>query len=404
MSIATQIARIQTARNDIRAKLISMGLVDSTADIEDCATAVEGITEQPSPDVEIKEGVSYSISPGYYKGGTITAITDVEGDKERYKLYNYQTVNPQKGKVTPLAIPNGYYGLTGLTVGAIPDNYNDTSSVTATAGNVLANKMFVTQDGELTAGTMPNNGAVIGQLTPSSTQYVIPAGYHNGSGSVGAILEDTLGVTPTTEEQTISPGTGKFLSKVIVQPIPSKFADTSSVTATADNVLDGKMVAIPKKDTDGKVIGHEIVEGTMANNGAASSILTTTSTSYNIPAGYHNGSGTVGITLETKTATPNRTTQSITPTTGKVLSKVTVNPIPADYVTTSDATATAAQILTGKTAYVNGVKVTGTMANQSGRTYTIDGLTTTQATIEEGYYSGGLLKLTDDIETTLAAI
>lgn len=402
MSIATEITRIQTARNEIRTKLVSMGLAESTANIEECATAVKGIAEQPSPSVEIKEGASYSISPGYYQGGTITAVTDTEGDKERYKLYNYQTVTPKKGEVTSLAIPSGYYGLTGLTVGAIPANYNDTSSVTATAADVLANKMFVTADGTLTAGTMISNGGVGKTLTPSEPSYTIPKGYHNGTGMVGISVE-TKSVTPSTSAKTVTPTTGKVLSSVTVDAIPAEFADVSDVTATAANVLDGKTVAIPKKDTSGNVTGHEIVEGTMTNNGSLGATLTTTSTSYNIPAGYTSG-GTVGITLETKTVTPTKSAQNVTPTTGKVLSKVTVNAIPSSYITTTDATATAGHILDGKTAYVNGAKVTGTMKNNGSVSTTMDGLSTTSVSIPAGYTSGGTVGLTSHIEEALAAI
>lgn len=54
---------------------------------------------------------------------------------------------------------------------------------------------------------------------------------------------------------------------------------------------------------------------------------------------------------------------------------------------TSDATATAAEILSTKTAYVNGVKLTGTMPNRAAVTGTIS--TKAQVyTIQQGYHDG----------------
>lgn len=54
---------------------------------------------------------------------------------------------------------------------------------------------------------------------------------------------------------------------------------------------------------------------------------------------------------------------------------------------TSDATATVAEILTGKTAYKNGVKLTGTMPNRGAVTGVIDDVDGTY-TIQNGYHDG----------------
>ena len=290
MSIALELSRIQTDRNTIRAKLVELGMATGTANLDALATAIDGIVNQGAVSVTVQEGDTYTIPKGYHNGsGTVSGVAG----GGNYNLQS-KSITPTKKQqnVTPDA---GYYGLSDVTVAPIPDAYQDVSSTTAAAGDVLTGKVYVLADGTVTTGTMPNNGAV------------------------------------------------------------SKTLDATTIT-------------------------------------------------YTIPKGYHSGTGTVKITLETKTITPTKSAQDITPTSGKVLSKVTVNPIPDNYIDTTDADATAANILVDKTAYVGGVKVTGTMANNGDTSGTIDGLTTTSAAIPAGYTSGGTVSLTSDIESALAAI
>lgn len=289
-NIATEIARIQTDRNTIRTKLVELGMAESTSNLDALATAISGIENRGAVSASVQEGSTYTIPKGYHNGsGTVSGVAG----GGNYTLQS-KTITPTKAQqnVTP---DSGYYGLSDVTVSAIPSNYQDVSATTTTAGDVLTGKVFTDVEGKVTTGTMTNNGAV------------------------------------------------------------TKTLDTST-------------------------------------------------TSYTIPKGYHSGTGKVSITTETKSATPTKSSQTISATSGKVLSSVTVNAIPSDYITTTDATAVAGDILDDKIAYVKGVKVTGTMANNGSVTNTIDGLTATSVTIPAGYTSGGTISLTSDIEEALSNI
>lgn len=396
MSTATEISRLTDARNTIRDKLIDLGLATSTSKLDALATAVDGIANRGAVSAQVQEGDTYTIPAGYHNGsGTVSGVAG----GGNYTLQS-KSVTPTKSQqsVTP---DSGYYGLSDVTVAPIPEAYQNVSAVTAAAGDVLSGKVIVDATGASVTGTMANNGAVSKTLDASSgnQSYTVPAGYHNGSGKVQIVLE-TKSATPATSSQDITPTTGKVLSKVTVAAIPSQYQDTTNVDAAAGDVLYGKVIVT----ADGEVTG------TMADNGTVNKTLdaTTNNQSFTIAAGKHSGSGKVQIVLETKTATPTTSAQNITPTSGKVLSKVTVNAIPAKYGDTTGDTAVAANLLAGATAHTisNGsaVQITGTMTNNGAISGSIDGLTTTSYSVPAGYTSGGTVSLTDDIETALAAI
>lgn len=290
MTTQEQITRLTEARNTLRNKGINLGLanIESSSKIDAIATAFGGISNNGAVKAEVKEGETYTIPEGYHNGSG--SVSGVSGGGN-YALQD-KTVTPTKSaqSVTP---DDGSYGLSSVTVNPIPEAYQDVTSVTAGAGDVLATKTVVDATGKVVAGTMPNNGAVSAKLDATTKNYAVPKGYHDGTGSVSISTEEKS-ATPTKASQSVTPTAGKVLSKVTVAAIPAAYQDVTGVTATADKVLDGSVFV----DSDG-----EAVEGTMANKGAVSATIDgLTVSSYTIPAGYHNGLGKVSLTNDIEAA------------------------------------------------------------------------------------------------------
>lgn len=286
MSIATEITRITTDRNTIRAKLVELGMSQTTDGLDDLATAIEGIENRGAVSATVQEGDTYTIPKGYHNGsGTVSGVAG----GGNYSLQS-RTVTPTKSQqnVTP---DSGYYGLSDVTVSPIPEAYQDVTSVTAEPGDVLTGKIIVDADGKVKAGTMVNNGGVSKTLTVEEAAYTVPAGYHNGDGTVKIIPEEKA-VTPTKSSQTVTATEGKVLSEVTVGAIPDNFIDTSDATAVAANILSGKTA----------YAGGAKITGSMPNNGAVGGPMDgLTTTSVAIPAGYTSG-GTVSLSSDIEEA------------------------------------------------------------------------------------------------------
>ena len=281
MSVSEQLARIQADKSKLKNKAVELGIADSTANLDALAAAFEGVENRGAVSAQVQEGDTYTIPKGYHNGsGTVSGVSG----GGNYQLQS-KSATPTKAQqnITP---DSGYYGLSDVTIGAIPAAYQDVSAVTAAAADVLTGKVIVAADGSTVAGAMINNGAVTKTLTAAAPTYTVPAGYHSGKGTV-TITPQSKTATPTKSPQSISPDSGKVLSGVTVEAIPETYQDVTGVTAGAADVLEGKVII----NASG-----ESVEGSMNNNGEINATIDgLTVTSYSVPAGYTAG-GTVSLT------------------------------------------------------------------------------------------------------------
>lgn len=303
MSIATEVTRIQLARNKIRDKLIALGLVQNTAQIDALATAIDGIEDRGAVSASVQEGDTYTIPKGYHNGaGTVSGVAG----GGNYNLQS-KTVTPTKSQqsITP---DQGFYGLSDVTVKAIPDAYQNITAVTAAADDVLSTKTIVDATGATVVGTMPNNGAVKKVLTGSDTDstYTVPKGYHNGSGTVSVETESAT-VTPTEDLQRVAPTAGKLIKEIIVNAIPDKYINaltaflsiTNDTTdlATSAYILKGKHAYIGQENASTQAMEIVKVDGTMADYSSASFEIDALEEDPSIvlPDGYYSDAAEVAI-------------------------------------------------------------------------------------------------------------
>lgn len=248
-TISSELSRITNARNSIRTKMVALGVALSTDDITALATKIDNIANRGAVDVNVQEGETYTIPAGYHNGsGTVSGVAG----GGNYQLQE-KTATPSKTQqnITP---DSGKYGLSSVTVEPIPDEYQDISATTAEAADVKTGKSFVGALGTTVNGTMPVNAAQTVNIDVGDTES-LSAGYYAGVTINGPTL---------------------------------------SGTAIAADVLATKTFY----NTTG-----EAVTGTMVNNGAVTGTIDgLTTASYTIPAGYHNGSGTVTLTSDILTA------------------------------------------------------------------------------------------------------
>ena len=180
-----------------------------------------------------------------------------------------------------------------------------------TSADLLTGKQMIDGEGNIVEGTMVNNGSVRESLRPSTVPYVIPEGYHDGTGQL-SIAARSVSLTPTKEEKTY--GFDYYFRNITIKAIPDEYQDVTPVTATADDVAAGKVFV----DATGAV-----VTGTAEAGGGEDIVIDPDKTYIFVNIGSSRKSPRLGFcvvgtaTIDWGDGTPTETLTGTSPTTLK---------------------------------------------------------------------------------------
>lgn len=400
------------------------------------------IVTQATPSISIDSSTGIITASATQAAGYVSAGTKTK--EEQLQTQPAKRITPSKANIT--AVAAGKYTTGDVIVDPVPTQSKTVTPTTSTqritpdTGKFLASVTVAsvpTQTKSVTPNTSaqtvtPDNGKFLSSVTVNA----IPNTYVRPAATQAATT-----YTPTTERQIISAGTyctgqqtiegdvdlvaGNIKSGADIFGVRGTY--TSDATATADNILDGKIAyalgsqiigTIKSKYSKDLTVNKSIVSVPAGYypSGASKSVPTvdlampsisvdsttgvitasvTQSAGYvfdvtktnskelytqaattitpsaypqtAVKKGYYT-TGVISVApvpTQAKSVTPSKSRQTVTPDSGKFLSSVTVGGIPSMYITTSDATATESDIAEGVIAYANGKKVEGNVSTVS---------------------------------------
>lgn len=287
--------------------------------------------------------------------GEVTVIPSTNRQEKEKGYYETLTVEAVTNEIDENIKPENIKK--GINILGIEGNVQegiDTSDATALAEDILNSKTAYV-NGEKITGIMTDNGEVV--IEPSIIQQTKDEGYYKN------IIVNP--VTNAIDENIVSSNIKKGVSILGIDGTLEVGIDTSDATATANDIVIDKTA----------YVNGEKITGTIPNNNDVN--ITPTTSQQVKERGLYNS-----ITVE---AVTNEIDSNIQPENiKKDISILGITGTLEEGIDTSDADATPEDIISPKTAYVNGQKITGTVVNQG--EITIEPSTEEQIK-EKGYYS-----------------
>lgn len=273
------------------------------------------------------------------------------------------------GKITKI------YNLRGKLNFPIPEDGIDTSDATAVVEDIKQGKTVYARGQKLT-GTMPNRGSVT--ISPNTVSQEHDSGYYD-SIKVNAVTNE---IDTNIKSENIK----KDISILGITGTLEEGVDTSDADAAAANIeinktayVDGEKITgnLPLNNTTLVVDNAEIsLDGENnkleMNSTNSTKQIIDNNVNMKFNANYSDVATTIGLT-------PDKIKR------GETILNIAGNV--QEGIDTSDANAVETDILSGKTAYVDGNKITGTITSKEAQTYIPS---SSEQIIDAGQYLSGV--------------
>ena len=340
MSVATQITRLQGVRDQIRTKMVGLGLSSNTDLLQDLANDLDGVSKiSPTNNDTTDPGTGYTnvdtlsrststryikVPKGYNDTNRKFTVSGVANGAYSASVASHTTTNASAsssvtGSITNVASTTKPAGTDGTNY------YTITPKLTTAAGSSKATgKATIDTAGYLAVGntTSGESSVDVGVTASQGDSYYLKASSVTKE-DPGTSYANKATVTPSTSAQYVKVTAGYLPnSKITVNAIPSPYYNTSGVTATAGTVLKdykfvnssgttvtGTIATATSSNVSGFVSGDNPGKITLTAAKTSGSSSTTATASATVTKGLYTGSSNIkaDLTPQTITATAEAT-------------------------------------------------------------------------------------------------